>query len=214
MANTLPAASNALTATSLFVEEVFATTEDSEPDPKNHRHAMSLPSAAKWRQSQIKEYMAHVENKTFGPATRLPPGFKAIPCSWVFHTKRNLDKKGRVVIRGFYMLPGVDFNETFAPVARISSIRIILAIATKRNLELTQLDIKTAFLSADMDTEVYVTLPPRFSNNPSLNFPNKNSRTVHRLLKGVPGILQGTYLFNKKIHKIFISLGFVCSFGR
>jgi len=107
------------------------------------------------------------------------------------------------------MLPGVDFNETFAPVDRISSIRIILAIATKRNLELTQLDIKTAFLSADMDTEVYVTLPPGFSNDPSLNLPNKNSRTVHRLLKGVPGIPQGSYLFNKKIHKVFISLGFV-----
>ena len=191
------------------VEQVFASTSEvSLPDPKDYGHAMSLPDAVQWRIAEIEEFLAHKHNKTFGDATHLPPGHKAIPAAYVHKYKRNKDRKVRVVIRGYHMMPGVDFNETFAPVARISSIRILLALAAKGDYELLQLDVKTAFLSADMDTEVYVTLPPAFNESMDLKQPNVNSRTVHRLLKGVPGIPQGSHLFNKKFDKVITSMQF------
>ena len=106
------------------------------------------------------------------------------------------------------MLPGVDYNETFAPAARVTSIRILLAIACKEDLEVKQYDFKTAFLSAKMDHEVYVTLPPGFSTDPALDHSRRNSSTVHRLLRGVPGIPQGSHLFNKKLHNVLQSMSF------
>ena len=147
-----------------FVEDVYATnhgpiTYPSGSDPKNHREAMSLPNADEWRISEIEEVNSHRHNKTFGPAVKLPPGFKAIPADWVYKTKRCSRKKSRIVLKGFHMKSGIDFNETFAPVAVIKSIRFLLALCAKHDLELLSFDIKTAFLSADMDAEVYVYLP-------------------------------------------------------
>ena len=84
----------------------------------------------------------------------------------------------------------------------------MLAFAAKYDLELMQIDIKTAFLSAPMDTEVYVTLPPAFNDSMDLQPQACRSKTVHRLLKGVPGIPQGSHLFNKKFHKVILSMGF------
>ena len=116
----------------------------------------------------------------------------------------------RVVVRGYRMTAGIDFNETFAPVARITSIRIILALSAKYDLELQQADISTAFLAADMDCDVYVTLPQGFNSNPSTKALQltKCSRKVHKLLKGVPGIPQGSHLFNKKLHAVVTNLGY------
>ena len=199
-----------------FVEDVYATDHSpvkhpSGRDPKTHREAMSLPgpsAPAEWRAAEIEEFRAHLHNKTFGPPTKLPPGRRSIPADFVFKTKRCTRKKVRVVVKGFHMKAGIDFNETFAPVAVIKSIRFLLALCAQHDLELLPFDIKTAFLSADMDTEVYVTLPPAFNDDPSLQSAAKRSDTVHRLLKGVPGIPQGSRLFNSKLHAVLVSLGF------
>ena len=83
-----------------------------------------------------------------------------------------------------------------------------MSLVSKYDLELLPFDVKTAFLSADMDTEVYVHLPPAFNNDPALQLDAKPSTTVHRLLKGVPGIPQGSRLFNNKVHTVLTSLGF------
>ena len=195
---------------SASVEEVFATATvpEKQETPRNHRHAMSLPESVEWRAAEVDEYISHEENKTFGPPTRLPAGHRAIPAAWVYKIKRDGRKKVRVVIRGYHMMPGIDFNETFAPVARITSVRICLAIAAQRNYEGIQVDIKTAYLSAPMDTEVYVHLPPAFNDNMDLKQSEQISQTVHRLLKGVPGIPQGAHLFNKRFDGVIRSMGF------
>ena len=199
-----------------FVEEVFAAAATEHQGnnmvtPKNHKHAVSLPNpeeCQEWRFSEIDEFNSHRKNKTFGPETELPPGFTAIPTAWVHANKRSGIKKSRVVVRGYHMVAGIDFNETFAPVARIKSIRILLALCAKYDMELLPFDVKTAFLSAEMDTEVYVTLPPAFNDDPALQPDAKNSKTVHRLLKGVPGIPQGSHLFNNKVHSVLSELDY------
>jgi hypothetical protein len=113
-----------------------------------------------------------------------------------------------MVVKGYLMVPGIDYNETFAPVVRIKTLRILLAICAEHDMELDPFDVKTAFLSADMDSEIYVTLPPAFNTNPDLQPDAKQSTTAHRLLKCVPGIPQGSRLFNDKMHKVLLSLNF------
>ena len=195
---------------SMYVEETAAATTDdntgtapipnSEPQritPKDHAHAMSLPDAAEWRESEIDEYRSHIKNKTIGPPTHLPPGFKPKPAAWAYKNKRNGRRKSRVVIRGYLLVPGVDYNETHAPVIKVATLRALLATATSRGWTINQADIETAFLAAPMDTEVYITLPPAWGDDPSLNLPNKPANTIHRLLKAIPGIPQGSRLHHQ-----------------
>ena len=165
--------------------------------PKDHAHAMSLPDAEKWRQSEIAEYHSHVANKTIGPPTHLPPGFKPKPAGWAYKIKRDGRYKSRVVIRGYMLVPGIDYNETHAPVVKVTTLRALLAVACSHGWTVKQADIETAFLSAPMDTEVYITLPPAWADDPSLGLPNRPSTTVHRLLKSIPGIPQGSRLHHR-----------------
>lgn len=68
-------------------------------------------------------------------------------------------RKARIVARGFSQRPGIDFNETFAPVARISSIRIISALAAQHNLKIRQLDVTTVYLHSELEEKVYIKVP-------------------------------------------------------
>ena len=105
--------------------------------------------------------------------------------------------KARAVIRGQYMKEGLEFNDTFAPVAKPMTIRAVFAVATKYGLKLKAGDIETAFLSADMDCEVWVQMPPFWGrgDDPITGDASKEHSPPRRLLKGVPGIPQGSRLF-------------------
>ena len=92
-------------------------------DPSTRKEAMTGKEAKQWREAEIDEYKSQMDNKTFGPSTHLPKGRKAITPKVIFKTKRDGRKKARLVLRGFQMQAGQEFNETFAPVARITSMR-------------------------------------------------------------------------------------------
>nr|GEZ34145.1 zinc finger, CCHC-type [Tanacetum cinerariifolium] len=97
----------------------------------------------------------------------LPSGSKAIGCRWVFKIKYHADGsiqtfKGRLVIQGFSQRQGVDYFDTYAPVARITSIRVLFALASIYNLPIHQMDVKTAFINGDLDEEVYMKQPEGF----------------------------------------------------
>ena len=88
---------------------------------------------------------------------------------WVFCNKQDEDgqvvrNKGRLVAQGYTQVKGMDYGETYAPVARIESIRILLAYANHHDITLYQMDIKSAFLNGEIEEEVYVKQPPRFVN--------------------------------------------------
>jgi hypothetical protein len=120
--------------------------------------------------------------------------------------KRDGRFKTRAVVKGFHMVQGEDFNETFAPVPGVPVIRILFCIAAKNDWEIKQGDVGTAFLAPDMDTELYVNVPNYFCENPEAALPGS---TIRRLLKGVPGIPQGPRLWHKKSHAVYTKQGLV-----
>lgn len=100
------------------------------------------------------------KNKTW-ELSKLPAGHKAIGLKWVFKLKRNTEgeiikHKARLVAKGYVQKKGIDFDEVFAPIARIDTVKLILALAANRGWKIHNLDVKTAFLNGELEEEVYV----------------------------------------------------------
>ena len=109
------------------------------------------------------EYDSLIKNQTWG-LVPLPEGKNAIGTQWVYKLKCNADGsldrfKARLVAKGYMQSKGVDYNEIFSLVARYSAIRSLLALTNANNLEVHQMDVKTAFLNGSIDSEIYMTQP-------------------------------------------------------
>jgi len=189
--------------------------------PKSAHEAISSKNSAKWLAAMQREKECHTKNKTFGD-NEGSTGEKAIPADWVFRIKHRggpieLDSledkqfKARVVIRGQFMKQGINFNDTFAPVAKPTTLRAILAMATKYRCLIYSGDIETAFLTADMDCTVFVKMPPFWGNEEEAISATNTTHSVKRLLKGVPGIPQGSRLFFLTFSEHLISIGYIPS---
>ena len=99
-------------------------------------------------------------NKTWN-LVKLPKNRRALPCKWVYRLKETSDSttpkyKARLVAKGFRQDYGVDFNEIFSPVVKMTTLRFMLGVVATENLELIQLDVKTAFLHGDLQEEIYM----------------------------------------------------------
>ena len=119
-----------------------------------------------WEKAMEDELRSINENLTWS-LVNLPPGQKAIGLKWVFKLKKDasgavVKHKARLVMKGYVRQPGVDFDEVFAPVAQLESVRLLLAIAAHRGWEVHHMDVKSAFLNGDLTEEVYVIQPPGF----------------------------------------------------
>lgn len=115
--------------------------------------------------------------------------------------------KARVVIRGQYMKEGLDFNDTFAPVIKPVTLRAVLALATKYGCKLVAGDVETAFLVSEMDCEVWVKMPPYWGQGDEPITGSLSDQPPRRLLKGVPGIPQGSRLFYETFRDELSQLG-------
>nr|GEX00430.1 ribonuclease H-like domain, reverse transcriptase, RNA-dependent DNA polymerase [Tanacetum cinerariifolium] len=138
--------------------------------------------------------------------TTLPKDHKAIGLKWVFKTKKDangeiLKYKARLVAKGFIQEHGIDFDEVFAPVARIETIRLILALATYNKWEVHYLDVKSAFLHGDLKEEVYVSQANGFIKT-------KDKRNVYRLRKALYGLKQAPRAWYTKLDKTLKLLNF------
>lgn len=140
----------------------------------------------------------------------LPKGFKPIGLKWVFKIKRNADGsihkyKARLVAKGYVQRHGIDYDEVFAPVARVETIRMIMAFAASKGWEIHHLDVKTAFLHGELKEEVYVSQPEGFEIK-------GNEDKVYRLNKALYGLKQAPRAWNVKLNRILHDLGFTrCS---
>ncbi|KAD4179829.1 hypothetical protein E3N88_28420 [Mikania micrantha] len=136
----------------------------------------------------------------------LPPGCKPLGYRWIFKRKMkadgSIDKyKARLVIKGFTQKEGVDYFDTYSPVTRITSIRLVLAIAALRNLEVHQMDVKTAFLNGDLEEEIYMEQPEGFSA------PGQEGK-VCKLVKSLYSLKQAPKQWHQKFDQVMLNNGF------
>ena len=143
-----------------YLETAAAAVVD---EPQTYEEALSSDHSDKWRQAMDDEIKSLHANQTW-TTQPIPSGVRAIPVKWVYKIKRdangNIERyKARLVAKGFRQKAGVDFDEVFAPVSKYATLRALLAVAAVEDLELHQLDIKTAFLNGVLEEEVYIDQP-------------------------------------------------------
>ncbi|KAL3635739.1 Pyruvate dehydrogenase complex component E2 1 [Castilleja foliolosa] len=127
-------------------------------EPSTYKTAIAGPDSEKWLEAMKSEIESMSENQVWN-LVDLPNGVKPIGCKWVFKIKTDMDGKlevfkARLVAKGYKQIHGVDYDETFSPVAMLKSIRILLAIAAHYDYEIWQMDVKTAFLNGILEEEV------------------------------------------------------------
>ncbi|RVW24406.1 Retrovirus-related Pol polyprotein from transposon RE1 [Vitis vinifera] len=148
----------------------FATSLDDTQVPNTIQEAFKI---SEWKKAVQDEIDALEKNGTW-TITDLPVGKRPVGCKWIFTKKYKADGlverfKARLVARGFTQSYGIDYQETFAPVAKLNTIRILLSLAVNQDWCLQQLDIKNAFLNGDLEEEVYMEIPPGFKGSMAKN---------------------------------------------
>ena len=136
-----------------------------------------------------------------------PEGIKPIGCKWIY--KRKTDAKGniqtykaRLVAKGYRQTQGIDYEETFSPVAMIKSIRILLALAAHFDYEIWQMDVKTAFLNGNLTEEVYMTQPQGFTSK-------ENHNKVCKLKRSIYGLKQASRSWNLRFDEVVKEFDFI-----
>ncbi|GJZ84084.1 ribonuclease H-like domain, reverse transcriptase, RNA-dependent DNA polymerase [Tanacetum coccineum] len=173
-----------------------------EEEPRNYKEAAQ---DKKWIEAMQLEIISINKNKTWKLAT-LPDNQKAIGLKWVFKTKRDangkiIKHKARLVAKGYVQEHGIDYDEVFAPVARMETVRLFLALSAYHGWEVHHLDVKSASLHGELKEEVYVTQPEGFKKP-------GNENKVYRLVKALYGLKQAPRAWNIKLDQTFKTLGF------
>lgn len=177
-------------------------------EPTSYSQVLDSAERAQWEESMDAEMKAMEDNNVW-KLVKLPPGRTAVGSKWVYKKKTDFDGsvtkfKSRIVAKGYSQRGGIDYHETFAPAAKFTSIRIILALAAHYDWELEQMDVKTAFLNGDLEEEIYLQQPEgrTVEGKPSW---------VYKLNKALYGLKQSPRAWNKKLVSVFENVGLVQS---
>jgi hypothetical protein len=167
--------------------------------PQTHEQAVVSPQAEEWLAAEQRE-LAQLYGAGTWTLEPLPAGSRAIPCRWVYTLKRNGTYKARLVAKGFMQRAGIDYDEVFAPTSRLTSLRVLLAVAAHRDLELHQLDVESAFLNGELHETVYMQQPPGYGLG--------DSRLVCRLWKSLYGLKQAPRAWHNTLREVLLGAGF------
>lgn len=175
--------------------------EDME-EPKTFAQAKRSKQRPQWQTAMERELQSHKENDTWTEVYHLPEGAYVVDTKWIYKIKRHQDGtikkfKARLVARGFTQRPGIDYDETHAPVVKFTSMRTMLAIAAYHDMEIHQMDVVTAFLNSDIDTDIYIKLED-----------DTGKVKYAKLNKSLYGLKQAPRLWNQTIDSYLQTLGF------
>ncbi|GJY59584.1 retrotransposon protein, putative, ty1-copia subclass [Tanacetum coccineum] len=148
---------------------------------------MASLEAAKWNEAMKSKIQSMYDNQVWN-LVDITPSIKTVGCKWIFKKKTNMDGKvytykARLVANGYTQTHKIDYEETFSPVAKIKSIKIMLAIAAFHDYEIWLMDVKTAFLNRKLTEEVFMAQPEGFENE-------KYPKRVYKLQKAIYGLKQ------------------------
>ncbi|KAK1593393.1 hypothetical protein QYE76_008217, partial [Lolium multiflorum] len=184
--------------------------DNNDEDPATYEEAMMSPDSNKWQEAMKSEMGSMYDNKVW-TLVDLPDSRKAVENKWIFKRKTDADGnitvyKARLVAKGFRQIQGVDYDETFSPVAKLKSVRILLAIAAFFDYEIWQMDVKMAFLNGDIEEELYMVQPKGFVDP-------KNADKVCKLQRSIYGLKQASRSWNRRFDKVIKDFGFIQCHG-
>ncbi|KAL5788005.1 hypothetical protein ACOSP7_004954 [Xanthoceras sorbifolium] len=173
-----------------------------DPSPRYPQRTQAVLDPL-WQQAMNEELSALHKTDTWDLVS-LPPGKRTVGSRWVYKIKTKSDGsveryKARLVAKGFSQQYGMDYEETFAPVAKMTTVRTLIAVASIRQWHIYQMDVKNAFLNGDLHEEVYMAPPPGVSHNPG---------EVCKLKKSLYGLKQAPRAWFEKFSTVITSLGF------
>lgn len=176
-------------------------------EPATVEEAMASEQAEFWQQAIDEEYASLLANNTW-TLEPLPEGVTPIPVKWVLKVKRdsagNVERyKARLVAKGFKQREGIDYEEVFAPVSKYTTVRVMLAHAAALDLEIQQLDIKTAFLNGEIEEEVWTAQPPGYEEG--------GSNMACHLRKALYGLKQAPRAWYLRLKAELEKMGFIQS---
>ncbi|KAK1662939.1 hypothetical protein QYE76_051098 [Lolium multiflorum] len=174
-------------------------------DPTSYKEAIKSLNSSKWQIAMEAELKSMGSNDVWD-LVEVPNDAKRVGCKWIYKTKYdpkgNIERfKARLVAKGFTQSEGIDYKETFSHVSSKDSFRIVMALVAHFDLELHQMDVKTAFLNGDLDEDVYMTQPEGF-------VVEGKEHLACRLKKSIYGLKQASRQWYLKFDKIIRTFGF------
>jgi hypothetical protein len=190
-------------STRYSVDEYVLLTDGGEPEC--YAEAMEDEHKSEWVDAMQDEMKSLHDNHTFD-LVKLPKGKRALTNRWIYRVKQEEHTsqpryKARLVVKGFRQRKGIDFDEIFSPVVKMSSIRVVLSLAASLDLEIEQMDVKTAFLHGDLEEEIYMEQPEGFRVKGKEDY-------VCRLKKSLYGLKQAPRQWYKKFESVMEEQGY------
>ena len=190
---------------SKFCDEDCLLVDSEIDEPKTVQEALNGEQCVQWREAMESEYSSLLKNDTWDLVPP-PEGKNIVGSRWILKVKRDEDGgvdrfKARLVAQGYSQVKGVDYDEVFSPVARYTSVRSLLALANAHDLEIHQMDVKTAFLNGSLDCDIYMSQPEGFVD------PDRPNH-VCKLKKSIYGLKQSARCWNTTLDEYMKSVGY------
>lgn len=174
--------------------------------PVTYDEAINVDDSKEWLKAMDEEMVSLDKNRTW-TLTSLPSSRRAIANRWLYKVKENADGtvgrfKARLVVKGFSQREGIDYSETWAPVAKKQAVLVALALAAQHDMEVVHFDVKTAFLHGDLDEDIYMVQPIGYDDG---------SGRVCRLQNALYGLKQAPRAWYAKLRDALLNFGLVRS---
>ncbi|KAH9751653.1 hypothetical protein KPL71_014378 [Citrus sinensis] len=191
----------------MLLGETYATISDEHvQDPTSYNEAIIDRDVKFWKKAMNQEMESMYSNKVW-KLVEAPNGVKPIGCKCIYKRKRGIDGnvktfKARLVAKGFTQKEGIDYEETFSPVAMLKSIKILLSIPAVLDYKIWQMDVKNAFLNGHLEEDIYMPQPDGFIQK-------GQEHMVYKLQRSIYGLKQASRSWNIRFDQVIKSFRFI-----